>query len=189
MDRQRDSFFLWMFLLQTPSYRRMSIAICLIESNYWYCRALTLSRSIGPWPCFETGRAIGVPQMASHGVVEPRPCFFVCVCLSNPWRVQSDSGIFNRDMMKYDEICAKSMFWNAVIINKLRNESWWLVTIEGFMYVLYVPSLADLQKWYCRESCQCHVWLQECMYLNIHRQWKFSSREPCSFVSFFMCFV
>ena len=109
------------------------------------------------------------------------------------------------------------MFWNAVIINKLRNESWWLVTIEGFVYVLYVPSLADLQKWYCRwicffpvaiehgngkfppkklvlqswqnhlkaESCQCHVWLQECMYLNIHRQCKFSSREPCSFVSFF----
>ena len=50
------------------------------------------------------------------------------------------------------------------------------------------PKKLVLQSWQNHlkaESCQCHVWLQECMYLNIHRQWKFSSREPCSFVSFF----
>ena len=103
MDRQRDSFFLWMFLLQTPSYRRMSIAI---YGFVWKCWVYSQRNShllgkwsakpLGKWaladifqvhwshwsmvPFVSGSKRAGPLERNGHGVVEPRPCF-CCLCL------------------------------------------------------------------------------------------------------------
>ena len=164
---------------------------------------------------FETGRAIGAQWPWSSGAKAVfLLSVFVCQIHEECNLIQGYSIDIWWNIMKYVLNLCFGMRWLSINF-AMNHGDWWQLkvlctfcmsppwqtyrsdTVDGFVFSLWQSNMAMgnsppkklvLQSWQNHlkaESCQCHVWLQECMYLNIHRQWKFSSREPCSFVSFF----